>query len=193
MMGARRSSLALLALPALCTALLSGCGNTLQDKPVPHNILEEMVTAGFPVYWLGDRFRTLSITEATRDPSGAFTVQYGNCLQGGQGICTPPLRVVSSPDNGFVPGGVRPSRDAAVRGVRVQVAEAGRMIAIPTGGVVVDIVAKDAALARAAAETIVAINRPDSPGRALPARQPDTGFGSKPLPPQLPATARPLG
>jgi len=192
MMRARRS-LALLAVAALCAALLSGCGNTLQNKPVPHNILEGMVTAGFPVYWLGDHFRTLSISEANRDPSGAFTVQYGNCLQGGQGVCTPPLRVVTSPDNGFVPGGQTPSRDAALRGVHVQVAEAGRMIAIPTGGVIVDIVASDAALARAAAETIVAINRPDSPGRALPARQPDTGFGSKPLPPQLPATARPLG
>jgi hypothetical protein len=192
MMRARRS-LALLPLAALCATLLSGCGNTLQNKPVPHNILEGMVTAGFPVYWVGAHFRTLSITEATRDPSGAFTVQYGNCLQGGQGTCTPPLRVVTSPDNGFVPGGKTPSRVVALRGVRVQLAEAGRMIAIPTGGVVVDIVADDAALARAAAETVVAINRPDSPGLALPARQPDTGFGSKPLPPQLPATARPLG
>jgi hypothetical protein len=148
--------------------------------------------ASFPVYWLGKRFEDLQITEATHDPSGAFSVQYGNCLQGGQGTCTPPLRIVTSPDNSFLPGGRTPSAQSSIRGARALLTNAGRTIAIPTGGVVVDIFAKDAATASAAAQVIVAINRPSSPGETLPARTPDTGFGSTPLPSQLPATVRPL-
>ncbi len=179
------------ALFALAAPLLAGCGDTLQTKPIPHNLLEGMVVAPFPVYWLGDRFGGLAITEASKDPSGAFSVQYGNCLQGGQGTCTPPLRLVTSPDNSFVPGGQTPSGAVTVRGVRAVLSGAGRTIAIPTGGVIVDVFASDAATARAAAAAMVPINRPASPGEALPRALPDTGFGSTPLPSQLPATVRP--
>jgi ApbE superfamily uncharacterized protein (UPF0280 family) len=80
-----------------------------------------------------------------------------------------------------------------VRGVAARSTEAGRTITIPTGGVVVGIFARDPTLARAAAQRIVAINRPGSPGEALPARLPDTGFGSTPLPSQRPASMRPPG
>jgi hypothetical protein len=189
----RRAAAVLAAVLSICAGLLAGCGDTLQDKPIPHNILEGILLAPFPVYWLGDRFGKLEVTEALHDPSGAFNVQYGNCLQGGQGTCTPPLRIVTSPDNSFVPGGGTPSRAASIRGVQAQLTDAGRTVAIPTGGVVVEIFAKDAATAASAAQAIAAINRPGSPGQALPARLPDTGFGSTPLPSQLPSTVRPLG
>ena len=188
-----RATLALATALALWAPLLSGCGDTLQVKPIPHDILESMIVAPFPVYWLGGRFGGLEITEATHDPSGAFSVQYGNCLQGGQGTCTPPLRIVTSPDNSFLPGGDTDSEPSLVRGVPARLTSAGRTIAIPTGGVVVNIFAKDAATARSAAHGLAAINRPDSPGQALPPRLPDTGFGSTPLPSQLPTTAHPLG
>jgi hypothetical protein len=135
----------------------------------------------------------MQITEVSPDPGGAFTVQYGNCLQGGQGTCTPPLRVVTNPDNSFLPGGQAPAAASVVRGVAARSTEAGRTITIPTGGVVVGIFARDPTLARAAAQRIVAINRPGSPGEALPARLPDTGFGSTPLPSQRPASMRPPG
>jgi len=183
---------AALLLGALLAGLLGGCGDTLQTKPIPHNILEGMVVSPFPVYWLGERFGRLQITEASKDASGAFSVQYGNCLQGGQGTCTPPLRIVTSPDNGFVPGGATPSRPVDVRGVQAILTNAGRTVAIPTGGVVVSIFGSDAATARDAAEGIVAINHPGSPGEALPARLPDTGYGSAPLPSQLPSTVKAL-
>jgi hypothetical protein len=185
----RGAALAIVA--ALCAGVPAGCGDTLQDNPIPHNILEGMLVAPFPVYWLGDHFGKLEITEAKRDPSGAFTVQYGNCLQGGQGTCTPPLRVITSPDNSFLPGGAKRLRSSPLRGVSALLTDAGRTIAIPTGGVVVDIFAKDAATAMTAAQQIVAINQPASPGQPLPARLPDTGFGSTPLPSQLPSTVRP--
>ncbi len=190
--GARRAAAVLLAVLAAPGAL-AGCGDTIQAKPIPHNQLEQLVVASFPVYWAGGTFRGSQITEVSPDPGGAFTVQYGNCLQGGQGTCTPPLRVVTNPDNSFLPGGEAPATTAVVRGIPARSTEAGRVITIPTGGVVVGIFARDAALARAAAEQIVAINRPGSPGETLPARLPDTGFGSTPLPSQRPSTARPLG
>jgi hypothetical protein len=185
------------AAPALAllagAALLAGCGDTIQAKPIPHNQLEQLVVASFPVYWAGGSFQGLQITGVSPDPGGAFTVQYGNCLQGGQGTCTAPLRVITNPDNSYLPGGQAPANSAVVRGLAAQTTEAGRVITIPTGGVVVGIFARDSALARAAAQQIVAINRPGNPGEALPARLPDTGFGSRPLPSQRPDTARPVG
>jgi hypothetical protein len=188
---ARRAVAPLLAV--LVAAALAGCGDTLQVKPIPHDQLEQLVVAPFPVYWAGGSFKGMQITEVSPDPGGAFTVQYGNCLQGGQGTCTPPLRVVTNPDNSFLPGGQAPAAASVVRGVAARSTEAGRTITIPTGGVVVGIFARDPTLARAAAQRIVAINRPGSPGEALPARLPDTGFGSTPLPSQRPASMRPPG
>jgi hypothetical protein len=187
-----RAAAPLLAL-LLAGAALAGCGDTIQAKPIPHNELEQLVVASFPVYWAGGSFRSMQISEVSADPGGAFSVQYGNCLQGGQGTCTPPLRVVTNPDNSFIPGGQAPAAPAVIRGIPAQSAEAGRVITIPTGPVVVGIFARDPALARAAAQEIVAINRPGSPGEALPARLPDTGFGSAPLPSQRPSSVRPVG
>jgi hypothetical protein len=180
-----RSAIAAVA-AALAALALACCGDTLQDKPVPHNELEKMVVSPFAVYWVGGSFRGMQLTDAGADPSGAFTLQYGDCVQGGQGTCTPPLRIVTNPDNSFLPGGGTPTSFTTLRGVPAKLTEAGRAMAIPTGPVVVDIYARDAALAKAAAGAIVAINRPSNPGEALPAPQPDTGFSSRPLPSQRP-------
>jgi hypothetical protein len=178
--------LAALALCAFCAAALSACGDTLQTKPIPHNILESMIISPFPVYWAGKSLRGLSITDATHDPSGAYSLQYGVCLEGGQGTCVPPLRIVSSPDNGFLPGGSGSSHSELLRGVPVVVARRGRVIVIPTGSVVVDVYASNARLARAAALTVVPINAPGAPQAQLPAQLPDSGFGEKPLASQIP-------
>src|ERR1700689_1864813 len=103
---------------ALCALALGGCGDTLQDQPIPHNILESLIESPFPVYWLRGSFQGLSVTEAQHDPGDAFSVQYGDCLSGGEGECVPPLRVVSSPDNSFLPGGSTTTRTLAIRGVQ---------------------------------------------------------------------------
>jgi hypothetical protein len=173
--------------------MLCACGDTLQDRSIPHNLLETMVLAPFPVYWLGGSFRGMPVTEATHDPSGSFSVQYGDCLQGGQGTCVPPLRVITSPDNSFLPGGTAASRPTRVRGVAATLAGEGRTVVIPTAGVVVDIYATDARTARAAAATIAPINAIGAAGAPLPAALPDTGFGQTPLPSQVPTPLRPLG
>jgi len=190
----RRPALAALAC-TLCALSLGACANTLQGQPIPHNKLESLVLAPYPVYWLGGSFHGLQITEAARDPSGSFTVQYGDCLEGGQSVCVTPLKIVTSPDNGFVPGeGSTTSRTtASLRGVGGFVAERGKAISIPTGGVVLDIYAHTPALARAAAATAVPINHPASPLSPLPARLPYTGFGSRPLPSQVPNPLKSLG
>jgi hypothetical protein len=178
----------------LCLSVLAlgGCGDTLQDSPVAHNTLEGLLVAPYPVYWLGRAFQGRAITEATHDPGGAFTLQYGDCVEGGQSTCVPALRVVTSPDNSFVAGGSTPRRIARVRGVAAVIARGGETIEIPTAGVVVGIYANSPLLAAAAARTIVPINQVGAPGAPLPARLPDTGFGATPLPSQMPSPLRAL-
>jgi len=188
--GSRRSALALLL--ALCAGAGGACGNSVQDQPIPHNTLEALLLAHYRVYWLGRSFQGMAITEAARDPSGAFSVQYGDCLQGGQGTCVPPLRVVTSPDNSFVPGASAPHSTRSIRGAPAVVAQRGRAIAIPTGGVVVAIYGLTPRLAAAAAQRAVPINASAEPGAPLPARVPDTGFGATPLPAQIPPPLRPF-
>jgi len=182
----------LTALLALCAVAVGACANTLQDQPIPHNILESLLTAPYSVYWLGGSFQGMAITEATRDPSGAFRVQYGDCLQGGQSTCVPALRVITSPDNSFLPVGSLPHTTARVRGVAAVVAQGGRTIEIATGGVVVSIYAQNARLAGAAAQTIVPINAIGKPEGPLPGRLPDTGFARTPLPTQTPTALHAL-
>jgi hypothetical protein len=185
-----RAALALAA--TACVLVLSACGDTLQDQPLGHNSLETMIVSPFPVYWVGGTFHGLHVTEASSDPGGAYSLQYGDCLEGGQGTCVAPLRVITSADNSFVPGGDISGRESTVRGVTAQLARGGRTIAIATGPVVVDIVARDAALAAAAAATIVPINEPGAPAAPLPPPKPDTGYGETPLPTQEPVPLRPL-
>jgi hypothetical protein len=181
-----------LSLAVLCALALGGCGDTLQDKRIPHNLLEGLLVNPFPVYWLGGTFHGLAITEASHDPSGGFSVQYGDCLAGGQGNCVAPLLIVTSADNSFLPGGQAPARQTQIRGVPALVAQAGRTIVIPTGPVVVDIYAVDRGLARAAAATMVPINEPGVPFAPLAASLPDTGYARTPLSSQEPTPLRPL-
>jgi hypothetical protein len=178
---------------ALCALALSSCANPLQDRPIPHNILEGLIEAPFPVYWLGGSFEGMAVSEAAHDPSGAYSVQYGNCLAGGQGSCVPPLRVVTSPDNSFLPGGSAPGTHTRIRGVDALLAQSGKTIVMATGGVVVDVYATTARAAAAAAQTLVPINTLGAPQAPLPAVLPNTGFGDQPLPSQVPAPLRPLG
>ena len=194
-MRLRARTLAALTL-VLCALGLGACGNTLQDQPIAHNSLESLLLAPYPVYWLGGTFHGLAITEASHDPGGAFTVQYGDCLEGGQSTCVPPLKVVTSPDNSFVPGEGSSSTTSrartSLRGVRGYLTERGDAISIATGGVILDIYAHTPALARAAATTAVPINYPGASASPLPAQLPDTGFGSHPLPSQAPSPLRAL-
>jgi hypothetical protein len=177
----------LILLLAAGAVAVGGCANTIQDQPIAHNILEGLLTAPYPVYWLGGSFQGMAITEAAQDPSGAYRVQYGDCLQGGQSTCVPALRIVTSPDNSFVALGSIPYRTTRVRGIAAVQAQAGRTIEIPTAGVVVSIYASDARLAGTAAQTAVPINALGAPGAPLPAPLPETSFARTPLPSQTPS------
>jgi hypothetical protein len=185
--------LAAASLAVVFALALGACGDTVQERPIPHNLLEGLILAPFPVYWVGGSFRGMAVTETTHDPSGSFSVQYGSCLQGGQGTCVPPLRVVTSPDNSFLPGGAIASSPTRVRGVAALSEQAGTTLVIPTAGVVVDVYAVNARTARAAAATVVPINAVGAPGAPLARALPDTGFGATPLPSQVPARLRASG
>jgi hypothetical protein len=174
------------------SAALAGCGGVVERHQVSHSTLENMLVNPFPVYWLGGSFHGLTISEVFHDPSGAYSVQYGTCLQGGQGTCAPPLRIVTSGDNSFLPGDGAVSRAITVRGVRALVAQRGRTIVIPTGNVVVDIYAASRSLAHAAALTAIPVNEPGALGAPLPAPGPDSGYGSTALPAQEPIPLHPL-
>jgi len=198
--GVRSARRALAGLAALVAAGASaiasgGCGNTLQVQPIPHNELESLLLTPYPVYWLGGSFKGLQITEAARDPSGSYTVQYGNCLEGGQTTCVTALTIVTSPDNGFVPGEGARAQHAYVRirGVTGYRGQRGTSISIPTAGVVVDIYGRDSLLTRAAAATVVPINDPGVPGSPLARALSNTGYGEQPLPSQIPNPLRALG
>jgi hypothetical protein len=180
-------------LAALCALSLCACSNTLQDTPIPHNTLEGLIMAPFPVYWLGRSFQGMAVTEASHDRSGSYTVFYGDCAAGGEGSCVHPLRVVSSPDNSFLPGGSTPKRTTRLRGVTAVLARAGRTVVIATAGVVLDIYATTARTARMAAETAVPINFIGVPEAGLPPALPNTGYGEMPLPNQIPRPLHPLG
>jgi hypothetical protein len=177
-----------LVVSLLCGVLtLSSCGNTLQDQPIASNLLEQLVMVRqYPIYWLGGSFRHMAITNVLRDPSGSFTVQYGDCFEGGQSTCVPPLSVVTSPDNSFQPSVARHTEHILVRGVNGTLVQHRQTVEIPTGDVVVDIYANDPTTATDAAQTIVPINQPGLPGKPLPSPQPNSGFANQPLISQIP-------
>jgi hypothetical protein len=188
----RGRALACACAAAVCASTLAACASTLQSDPIPHNILEGLVTAQFPVYWLGSSFQRLPVSEAIHDPSGAYSVQYGSCLEGGDGNCVPQLRIVTSPDNSFLPAGLTAVRHVRIRGVPALLALGGRTVIIPTGPVVIDVYATSARTALAAARTAVPIDQPGEPEAPLPAVAPDSGFNETPLHPQVPSPLHPL-
>ena len=189
-MTARARLPAALALLLLGALGLSACANTIQDQPTPPSALESLVIQeDFPVYWLGGTFQGLPITHVGRDPSGAYEIQYGNCLVGGETVCVTPLQIITSPDNSFLPGGDAAQSTVLIRGIHGHSALGGKALALATGNVVVDLYANRPALARAAAEAMVMINSLSLPGAPLASPLPNTGYGEQPLPSQQPAIA----
>ncbi len=185
-----RAFLAAAALLTLCGAALGACANTLQNEAVAPSFLEPLaMQSEYPVYWLGGTFRKLPLISVGRDVSGAYTIKYGDCRQGGENVCVTPLEIVTSPDNSFRPGGSTARRTISVRGVASTSAQGGRTIEVSTAGVVVDIYADSVALARAAAQAMVSINAVELPGAPLPRPLPTTTFAQKPLLSQQPPAA----
>lgn len=172
-----------------CVLGLAACGaNTLQDQPIGAASLETvMINSHFPVYWLGSKFRGMQITSVSIDPGEAVTIHYGDCVLGGQYTCVTPVSIVSSPDNSFIPGATAGTRTLSLRGATASQAQGGTTLAIPTGGVVVSVYARDPSLARQAATMMAPLNEVGLPQAPLPAALPDTGFDRMPLPGQVPA------
>ncbi len=155
-----------LALLARCARSRWRCGNTLQDQPIPHNVLEGMIVAPVP--------RVLARRLLPRPGRHRSRARPERRLQR-------PVRQLPAGRRGRLRaaaagrhlarqqlparGGSTPHAHGAHQGRRrARSPQQGRTIVIPTGGVVVDIYAATAALARAAARTIVPINAPGAPG-----------------------------
>lgn len=173
-----------------CLVVLAGCGDTLQDQPTSLASLEGVIAKSrFPVYWTGLRFSDMRVTGVVADPGGAVTISYGDCLVGGQYTCVAPLSIVTSPDNSFLPVGTEAAQTMRIRGVTASATQQGRTLTLRTGGVIVSVYARDPALARSAAQTMVPLNKTGLPGAALAAPLPDTGFDRIPLRSQVPPGA----
>ena len=147
----------------------------------------------FPVYWLGASFDGLAVSEAFARPQRRVHAQYGNCVQGGQGYCVPPLRIVTSPDNGFLPGGsLGLSSGASAASTRCSPRAARRSLSPPAMSCSTS--TPRARRSRSPPRTgAVPINAAGVPGEALPARLPNDGFEQRPLPTQVPNPLRVLG
>jgi hypothetical protein len=177
----------LVAALILCALALGSCGDTLQDQPIgPAQLETVMVKSRFPVYWLGLSFQHMQITSVAIDPSGAVAIRYGDCVLGGQYTCVTPVAVVSSPNNSFIPGATAATPSLELRGVSASLAQGGATLAIPTGGVVVSVYARNPSLAHTAAMTMTPLNEVGAPQGRLPATLADTGFDRIPLPGQVP-------
>ena len=175
-----RSLIAVLAVPSLAV-VLSGCGDAIQAQPLDeHDLAHAAAEPGFPVYWLGRSFEGLAISRFDRDPGGAYEAAYGNCLVGGQSTCETPLMVVTSPDNSFIPGGVRRPR-TIIRGRIALMSNGGRTLQLATGSVVISIFAQTPALAHMAGSLMNPVNQPGAPGAPLPAPVPNTHFDQVPI------------
>ncbi len=176
-----------------CALLLSACGDTLQDEPIGAAPFEDvLVNSRFPVYWLGLRFDGLETSSVREDPGGAVTIDYGNCLVGGQYTCVTPLQVVTSPDNSFVPSDGAGAQAIAIRGLRAVSSQDGATLTLATGPVVVSIYGRGssqstgATLAWDAAQTMTPVNEPGLSQAPLPPPSANTGFDRLPLRSQLP-------
>ncbi len=184
---ASTAALPVIAAVISCALALSACGDTLQEQPIGASPFESViVNSRFPVYWLGQGFQGLEATNVREDPGGAVTIDYGNCLIGGQYTCVTPLAIVTSPDNSFVPGGGGESSTIAVRGIGAIAAQGGATLTIATGPVVVSIYARSPSLARDAAQTMVPFNEPGRPDAPLSPAFADTGVDHVPLHSQVP-------
>ena len=182
----RASALALCAVGLGCAAL-AGCGDTLQGHPVGVGTLQAFVAVNrMPIYWLGETFKGMPLTQVGEDYGGAYTMQYGNCAIGGQNTCVSPLQIVTSPEDSFRPGSPGHAATIRERGRRALLLEGGDTIEIATGRVMVDIYARSEELALAASAIMVPINEPGLPGSPLPAPAPRAHAPAEPLPGQLP-------
>lgn len=181
--AAARLGVALLA----GAALLAGCGDTLQDKPVSNAELQGLLEAPRPVYWLGSSFRGMQLMALSADPGGAYTLQYGNCFVGGQEACLTPLEVITSPESTFLAGnGLRGAKRTTIRDAKSLVAQNGQVVEVATGPVVVEVRSRKRSIGLAAAHAMVPINAPGEPGQTLPAAAPNSEYLENPLASQEP-------
>ena len=185
--------LAAASLAVVFALALGACGDTVQERPIPHNLLESLILAPFPVYWVGGSFRGMAITEATHDPSGPFSVQYGSCLSGWTGDVRAAAAGRDLPRQ-QLPAGWR-DREQPHAGARGggAVRAGGDNARDPHRRGRRRHLRRQRAHSSRRRDDVVPINAVGAPGAPLARALPNTGFGATPLPSQVPARLRASG
>jgi len=111
----------------------------------------------FPVYFLGESFEGLELTEAPPPGRGLASFVYGSCDPTGDTGCAPPLEVQVWPacrrnpsSYELAPGVPMPRREDTVRGVPAAFYEDGLRLELSTGSVTVVIFGEHEQIVRAA-------------------------------------------
>jgi len=178
---------------AVAAVGVAGCSTPLRIPPAPPNPLEALISIErYPVFWLGERFAGLPLSEVEEDIGGAVTLGYGACTRGGQYSCLLPLTVVTSPENSFLPHGTLPLERVSVRGITAYATSDRRIYELPTASVIVAIYAQTPSLAREAVIGLAALNGTVLPGEPLPPPQ-KSSYAQTPLSSQLVVVKGPTG
>jgi hypothetical protein len=137
----------------------------------------------FSLYWVGEKFRGLPLTDISRfdsrsndppvlHPENSVTLMYGTCKPPGDGGCSPPIQIIVQPycKMAFVHAGDNPEpfrENAEISGAEIE-----SSLYVWTGDAAVKIYAfGESGGPRAVANGLVSINGrgPTQPGAALPA------------------------
>ena len=175
--SARAAPRALIALAALCLALVAaGCG-TSHPSPLAAGTLAEAETFPyFRVYWAGPTFAGHPLAaadgQASYDSGVGDSVYYGDCVQGkgifGGGSCLLPLQVTTVIYGLHSNSTLGPQRNTVIRGVPAVVYDEGRSIELYSGRLAIDIFSDTFAHAYGAALQLRPLNAPGSAAGNLP-------------------------
>jgi hypothetical protein len=129
---------------------------------------------GFPVYYLGESFEGLALTEAPPPGSGLASFVYGSCEPTEEMGCAPPLEVQVWPactrnpsSHELAPGMPMPRREDTIRGVPAAFYEDGFRLELSTGSVTVVIFGEQDQIVRAA-QALRTLDSAPAPGEDLP-------------------------
>jgi hypothetical protein len=182
---------------SLLVSALSSCGGAVPNpstKPGDHRdrtpplqgdwtIEEAQRFEEFSLYWVGEEFRGLPLTDISRfdsrsndppvlRPENSVTFMYGTCKPPGDGGCSPPIQIIVQPycKMAFVHAGDNP--EPFRKGAEISGAEIESNLYVWTGNAAVQIYAYgESGGPRAVANGLVSMNNDSvlTPSGALPA------------------------
>jgi hypothetical protein len=175
--GRRRTVLVPAALCLMLAALaLPGCSTGHPGLISRGDLAEAQTFPYYRVYWVGRHFQgqPLAAVDGVKSylPNVGDSVYYGDCVQKkgifGGGSCTLPLQITTLVYRLHTNKALGPQRNILIRGVPAVVYDEGRSIELYSGRLAVDIFSDTFAHGLAAAQQMLPVNAPGSPGGKLP-------------------------